>query len=116
MEKPITTSEVRRLSQRQRDLMIAHIDREVDVIMKNNHLAPVRNSLMRIGMLKGATQGDRPRATVLTERGRQVVCIILGQCADALMQSQMADENQMAILLALKEKIESGAQRERAPY
>lgn len=91
---PISDAEIRNLTQYQRDLLIDHIDAEVDVNTRDPHMVGVRNSLMRIGMLKGSTPGTiRPRATVLTERGRMAVGMVLGQYADALARTGLVDRD-----------------------
>jgi len=81
---------VRQLTSLQRDMLIDHIDGQVVVLA--NHLKNVRNSLIRIGLLAGwPMHSKRPRATALTEPGRQVVGMILGQYADALVRAGLLD-------------------------
>lgn len=98
-----SNEEVWRLTRYQRDMMIDHIDGEVAVNVRDPRLVSVRNSLLKIGMLKGATSGPRalrPRATVLTERGRMALAMVLGNYADALVRAGALDP--MAILLQRK--------------
>ena len=93
--RPISDAEVRNLSQYQRDVLLDHIDGAVDVSISNPHLLAVRNSLMKIGMLTSSVPGpaaNRPRATVLTERGRMAVGMVLGQYADALVRIGLVHE------------------------
>lgn len=100
----ITDGEIRRLTSFQRNLLIDHIDGEVDVVMNDAHLVGVRNSLIKVGLLRGATNNTiRPRATVLTERGRMAVGMILGDYADALVRAGLLlQENPLAVLQRLK--------------
>lgn len=89
---PISDGLVKRLTQHQRDLLVEHIDGEVE-IARASHLVPVRNSLMRTGMLKPAQTGTtRPKGTLLTERGRQVVGMILGEAADQLVRAGLLEQ------------------------
>ena len=99
---PLTEGDVNRLTTSQRDMLVDHIDGEVEVIA--THLARVRISLMQIGLLRGATcHTIRPRATVLTERGRMAVGMILGQCADRLVRAGLLEqENPLQVLRQLK--------------
>lgn len=101
----ISDSKIRRMTSMQRDLLIDHIDGELDVHLTNVHLINVRNSLMKIGLLRGATNNTtRPRTTVLTERGRMAVGIILGDYADALVRAGLFEqENPLQVLRRLLE-------------
>lgn len=105
--RPLSSGEVRRLTTYQRDLLVDHIDGEMDVVTANRHLTGVRNSLMRVGLLKGATPNtNRPRCTVLTERGRMAVGMILGECADALVRAGLLKQrNPLQVLRDLKDQL-----------
>jgi hypothetical protein len=88
----VTDGEIRNLSKYQRDLLIDHIDGELEVSVRDPHLTNVRNALMRIGLLRGTTGGTiRPKSTVLTERGRMAVGMVLGDYADALARAGALD-------------------------
>ena len=91
MPKELSREAVRNLTPYQRDVLLQHIDCPVDVVASNAHMTGVRNSLIRIGMLRGATPGNRPRATVLTELGRMAVGMVLGEYADALARAGLLD-------------------------
>jgi hypothetical protein len=104
--RPVSATEVRNLSQYQRDVLLDHIDGAVDVSISNPHLLAVRYSLMKIGMLMASTPGpaaNRPRASVLTERGRMAVGMVLGQYADALVRVGLVhEETPMRVLQRLR--------------
>ncbi len=81
----------RKLSAAQRALLVDHIDGELTI--STAHQRPVRESLMRLGLLRGTTpHSNRPRATVLTEAGRMAVGKILGECADALIRAGLLQQ------------------------
>lgn len=100
MGKEPTSTEVSRLSGYQRGMLIAHIDGAVDVTTHGHHHVVVRNSLMSNGMLRGETPGGRPRATVLTERGRMALAMVLGDYADALIRAGLLDQERPIEVLA----------------
>ena len=83
----VSQADAARLTKNQRDMLVEHIDGELDVNQRDPHLVGVRNSLIAIGMLRGATSGIRPRATVLTERGRMALGMVLGSYADSLVRA-----------------------------
>ena len=100
MPPPLSDYFVRQLTTLQRDMLIDHIDGEIEIVAV--HLKNVRNSLIRIGLLAGSPQySKRPRATILTEPGRQAVGIILGQYADALVRAGLL-ESPIMVLMQLK--------------
>ncbi len=98
---PIGEHELRNLTTLQRNMLINHLDGEVSV---THHDVVVRNSLVKIGLLRGATSHTtRPRATVLTDRGRMALAMVLGECADALIRAGiMEQESPLQVLLRLK--------------
>jgi hypothetical protein len=108
--KTLSDGAIRQLTSLQRDLLIDHIDGEVLLSMANRHLVQVRNALMRNGLLRGSSPHTiRPRGTVLTERGRAAVGMILGDCADALVRAGLlAQENPLQVLRRLKEARQAG--------
>jgi hypothetical protein len=103
---PIADGEIRRLTKAQRDLLIDHVDGEVPVILANNHyISTIRNSLMKMGLLKSSTPHTNwPRATLLTERGRLALSMVLADYADALVRAGLFPEplNALAVLRSLK--------------
>lgn len=106
MTRPaLTDGDVRRLTPNQRDLLIEHVDGEVDVVKSDHHQSIVRNSLMQLGMLRG-TEKVRPRFTVLTDRGRLALAMVLGQCADSLVRAGLLEQpNPLDVLRRLKEQL-----------
>jgi hypothetical protein len=103
---PISDGEIRRLTKSQRDFLIDHIDGEVAVVLANNHcISTVRTSLLKAGLLKGSPpNSQRPRATLLTERGRMAVGLVLADYADALVRAGVLDQQltPLAVLRSLK--------------
>lgn len=101
-QKIPTDSMIRRLTASQRELLIDHIDGEVDVVTANHHMTGVRGSLMKAGLLLG-TATKRPRTTILTEPGRRAVGMVLGDYADALVRAGLLEqENPLQVLQSLK--------------
>lgn len=104
MIKPtISDATIRKLTANQRDILIAHIDGEVGVSLVDG-LVMVRKALMDAGMIRGTPQGStRPRYTVLTDKGRMAVAMILGDYADALIRAGLlAQENPLHVLRQLQ--------------
>lgn len=89
----LSDSSIRRLSITQREMLIAHIDREVDIVVAAPHLIPSRTALMNLGLLRRhPANAIRPRQTALTEAGRHAVSVILGDYADALVRAGYLEE------------------------
>jgi len=96
---PLTKTAIRNLRHSQTEVLIAHVDREVPI----NRLAPwelpARYSLIKMGLLRSIPTGaKRPRATTLSEAGREAVCFILAQYADALMQAGLLEDDRVQAL------------------
>lgn len=75
------------LSLLQRDMLIEHLDTTVSV---QRHFDPYRNKIRRQLVDAGLLQLDRPcfpNYTSLTDRGRERLCAILADYADALARS-----------------------------
>lgn len=91
-----TSFEVNQLTANQRDVLISHVDGAVDVTLSDPNLVMARNSLMVKGFLRGDSPSGprsfRPRQTVLTERGRMALGMLLGIYADALTKAGLLDE------------------------
>lgn len=96
---------VRDLTQFQRDMIVSHVDGALDCTVANHHLTGVRNSLIRLGLLRGLGSRQaalkRPRATELTEQGRMVLGTILAWYADSLARAGLG-ETPMQVLARLK--------------
>jgi hypothetical protein len=95
---------IRKLSSAQRSFLIDHVDGEVELTPARRHLIQVRNSLMKMKLLRGAIAHTiRPRGTVLTEHGRYAVGVILGDYADGLVRAGLLEqENPLWVLKQLK--------------
>lgn len=82
----------------QRDMLIAHIDGPQPVTT-SGHEWSVRNSLHAKGLLAYPVGGPiNPTTTHITELGREVLCSILGDYADALVRCGALTENPPIIL------------------
>lgn len=104
---------VRRLSGTQRELLVDHIDQGAPVRPQQ---ALTRSALLALDLIRSTRPHDRhPRRTVLTEKGRMVLAMLLGQYADALVKAGYAlmpsgfldgqpDETPMQVLERLKAK------------
>lgn len=104
---PLSAGEVRQLSPAQRDHLIDHIDGAVAIVRAGPHLAPVRHSLLKLSLLQPQERGTtRPAFTILTERGRRAVGMILGECADALVRAGLLEQqNPLQVLRELKARL-----------
>jgi hypothetical protein len=97
---------VHNLSTAQRDLLIRHIDRAVDVVICDQPRS--REALLKTGLLKPELPGPqpKPRRTVLTEKGRRAVAMILAEYAEALVAAgyleAYQEETPMQVLQRLK--------------
>jgi hypothetical protein len=95
------------LSNSQRDLLLLHIDRAVDVRRDGGAKVHATLSLIRLGLIQGDVPGSRPKRTVLTEGGRFAVCLLLARYADALVRARCQDLREsltpLAILRRMKE-------------
>jgi hypothetical protein len=81
---------IRRLSQDQRDMLIEHIDRIVPIDQHRGRRT--LDWLLEHKLLKGHPSNTfRPTGTSLTQDGRAAVCIILGECADALIRAGLLE-------------------------
>jgi hypothetical protein len=85
----VSRTRVAFLSKFQRDFLIEHIDRQVPIIRaEHGARAKTANALIAAGMLRLVPTGARfPQGTKLTDVGREAVCIILGEYADALSRA-----------------------------
>ena len=102
MKEP-SAYEISKLTALQRDMLVNHIDGTVDVTLNDHNLVQVRGSLLHNGMIKGATP-FRPRATVLTERGRYALAAVLANYAEALVKAGMLDVRPIDVLKQLKNR------------
>jgi hypothetical protein len=104
VKSTISDGAIRKLSANQRDLLIDHIDGPLDVSVHDSHTVQCRNGLIASGLLRGSPTGEpRPRQTVLTERGRMTVALVLGYYADALIRAGLLEqENPLEVFQRLK--------------
>ncbi len=100
----ISDAKIRNLTAHQRKMLIDHIDGPLDVVASDGHRVQCRSALMSMGLLRGTPPGAlRPRHTILTERGRMAVAIVLGDYADALIRAGLLEqENPLQVLQGLK--------------
>lgn len=86
-----------RMPKAQRDLLIAHIDGPQPLTI--GHESMVRNALLARDLLRfNDRTAFRPKTTHLTDTGREVLCIILGDYADALVRAGALDEAPTIVL------------------
>ena len=74
------------LATKPRELLVEHVKGFVPLV--RGPLEITRGALLRRGLVRYKYSGSTSRfpvATVLTEEGREVVCVILGQYADSLI-------------------------------
>lgn len=100
---PTSEHVVSKLTSMQRAMLIDHIDGHLRVVAVE--LMNVRRTLLAAKLLRGHPQFSiRPRETALTEEGRRVVGMILGQYADALVRAGLLDQqNPIEMLRRLRE-------------
>jgi hypothetical protein len=103
MTKEPSAYEISQLTALQRNMLINHIDGTVDVTLHDHNLVQVRGSLLRNGMIKGATP-FRPRATMLTERGRYALAAVLAHYAEALVRAGVLEARPIDILAQIKRR------------
>ena len=90
---------VNRLSAPQRNALIKHalgpmpIDNRISP--EGARLRSTIGSLCHIRLLRQAQAAARPTHTVLTDKGREVLCCLLGQYADALVAVGFLDGDTM---------------------
>ena len=81
------SSIARNLTIIQRNCLIAHVNGPQPFL--TNDARPTKRSLIEYGLLRAPCGGQprvsRPKELVLSELGREVVCIVLGQYAEALI-------------------------------
>lgn len=89
MHKWVFISEdfVRDLKQRQRDLIVEHVDGTVAIIANDKTRWATRFTLIKMGLLRYNGRSMRPHSTELTEAGRQALGMILGWYADSLVKA-----------------------------
>ena len=80
-----------KLSKQQRDFLIDHIDGPHPI--SQGYETFVRNALEARGLVCfDLPQSLRPKTTIITELGREIVCAILGDYADALVRSGVIEK------------------------
>jgi hypothetical protein len=108
--------EIHSLTALQRDMLIAHVDGAVDVTVHDHRQVVIRASLIRNGMLRPFHSGPkpiRPKATILTERGRYALAAVLSHYAESLVRAGMLERSRpLAVWAGIKaEKAEITAKR-----
>jgi hypothetical protein len=95
--------EIHRLTAFQRDMLIEHVDGPVDVTVRDHRRVCVRDSLITNGMLRPDHSGPRPirpKATILTERGRYALAAVLAHYAESLIRAGMLERSRPIEVLA----------------
>lgn len=76
------------ISMVQAEFLIDHID-AVRPITANHLEIPTLNAMMNRGLIRYTENfTNRPKGTILTDKGREVVCAILAHYADQLCRTQ----------------------------
>jgi hypothetical protein len=84
---------VAKMPKLQRDSLVAHIEGPQQIVTGMERFT--RQALISRGLLHhdpANMMTSRPSKTALTELGREVVCIILGDYADALVKADMLEQ------------------------
>lgn len=79
------------ISMVQAEFLIDHID-AVRPITANSLEASTRNSMLARKLIRFTDGIINPKGTVLTDKGREVVCAILGHYADQLVRTRVLTE------------------------
>lgn len=87
------------LSRDQRDFLIAHIDNSVPVT-HHGTVERTRIGLIKKQLIEYDDNAGRPRATRITDLGRQTLCAALGDWADAIERTQRLIDARVHELLA----------------
>lgn len=108
----ITEAFVRRLSARQRESLVKHVEGPQPLITDNSNLASVVASLTATGLLRVVARGSAPDRSVITYPGREAAAIVLGQLADAMVAAGCLDNGLRPIDLA--QRVREAAQKTKA--
>lgn len=88
------------LSFAQCEYLLFHVDHAVAVQRSNFKTLP---SLLRLGLIQSDVPNcPRPRYTILTDFGRQAVCMLLANYADALVRAGCLDAEPLSTLAILQ--------------
>jgi hypothetical protein len=78
-----------KLSAAQKEYLVDHLDGERSITNRNTNEIRTRGALLsRHFIHHKETITSRPTATVLTDKGRDALCAILGEYAEQLMRAQ----------------------------
>lgn len=81
----------RLLSRAQQDMLMQHIDGScwVPLLIRQDKSAPTRRSLIDLGLIENRLYGEQhtPKRTYITLKGREVLCQVLSDYADALIRA-----------------------------
>lgn len=98
MADTVSRERILRLSDNQRKMLVAHIDKTLavpgwaELVRYDRHESKTRTMLLKAKLIRGLPQySTRPTHTTLTESGREAVCVILGDCADMLVQAGLME-------------------------
>lgn len=82
------------LSMTQAEFLVDHID-AVRPFTGNRLEDATRNALLHRGLIRYSVSemiNPKPTGTVLTEKGREIVCAVLAHYADQLVRARIIDE------------------------
>lgn len=90
----LSTDAIRKISRTQRDFLLKHVDGPHEMDERDRQVVKAKNAMLRAGLVQGVPRGDpRPRTTELSDAGRQAVCAILGEAADALLRAGLLEHS-----------------------
>lgn len=93
MGKYLSTDAIRKLSRTQRNFLLRHIDGPYEMDDRDRQIVIARNVMLGAKLVYGFPLGSlKPRKTMLTDAGRQAVCAILGEAADALVRAGLLEQ------------------------
>jgi hypothetical protein len=105
----INNAYVRRISIAQRAVLVGHIDGAVPLDRRDRFHSQTVDTLMTMKLLRDATSGGagsvesiRPRATMLTIRGREALAKILAEYADAISKVIALEQDEIRPMEMLK--------------
>ena len=80
------------LSMTQAEFLVSHVDC-VRPITTNSLEISTMNSMLHRGLIRYSESfTSRPKGTVLTDKGREIVCAVLGHYADQLVRARLLAE------------------------
>lgn len=106
----VTEAFVRRLSPRQRESLVQHVEGPQPI--GEHRTLDVTDSMVSMGLLRKVSRGSVPRRSVLTYAGREASAIVLAALADALVAAGCLDDGLRPLDLA--RRVKDAAQESKA--